>query len=253
MVISSVALAVSLLVTVIKFVDWISHSDPRTIVRMGRLGLLALAVTSVPALVSLLALEQWTGAMLLGAAMLLATVLINWRLLAPRVRFRPMWVEGDPPGSPQRNYPPPVPDAELARRAAIVLQDYLAHVGRQEPALRIHGPDEMSGDPSEQDDGPMSADEARAVLGLTGEPTSAQVRTAHRRLMQLVHPDRGGSDYLAMKINRAKDVLLQKPAANIPPAGAKVSTATKTSRATKASRGTKASRATRTSAGKASD
>ncbi len=56
----------------------------------------------------------------------------------------------------------------------------------------------------------MSAEEAQAVLGLTGPPTHAEVRAAHRRLMQLVHPDRGGTDYLAMKINRAKDVLLGK-------------------------------------------
>ncbi len=48
MVISSIALTVSLLVTIIKFIDWISHSDPCAIVRLGRFGLLVLAVASVP-------------------------------------------------------------------------------------------------------------------------------------------------------------------------------------------------------------
>ena len=242
MVISSIALTVSLLVTIIKFIDWISHSDPGVIVRLGRLGLLVLAVASVPALMTLLALQEWTGAMLLGAAMLLACVLINWRMLVPRARFRPIWVEGDPPGQPQRQYQPPAPDADLARRAAIVLQDYLTHVGQHDAVARIHGRDEASGDPrSEPDSGPMSAEEAQAVLGLTGPPTQAEVRAAHRRLMQLVHPDRGGTDYLAMKINRAKDVLLGKPSANVRVAGAK------------ATRAPKASRVTRTGAGRASD
>jgi len=56
--------------------------------------------------------------------------------------------------------------------------------------------------------GPMSRDEALAVLGLGPKPTPAEVRSAHRRLMAMVHPDLGGSNYLAAKINLAKDTLL---------------------------------------------
>jgi hypothetical protein len=54
----------------------------------------------------------------------------------------------------------------------------------------------------------MSKDEAYAVLGLKPGATADDVRTAHKRLMKDFHPDRGGSDYLAAKINAAKDVLL---------------------------------------------
>ena len=54
----------------------------------------------------------------------------------------------------------------------------------------------------------MSPDEAREVLGLKPGHTKDDVIQAHRRMMQKNHPDRGGSDYLAAKINKAKDTLL---------------------------------------------
>ena len=54
----------------------------------------------------------------------------------------------------------------------------------------------------------MSLDEAREVLGLKSGHTKEDVIQAHRRMMQKVHPDRGGSDYLAAQINKAKDTLL---------------------------------------------
>ncbi len=55
---------------------------------------------------------------------------------------------------------------------------------------------------------PMTESEARAVLGLAGSPGPEDVRAAHKRLMQRLHPDRGGTDYLAAKVNEAKDRLI---------------------------------------------
>lgn len=56
----------------------------------------------------------------------------------------------------------------------------------------------------------MDRAEALRVLGLAEGAGPDQVRAAHRSLMQRFHPDRGGSDYLASLINRAKDLLLKE-------------------------------------------
>jgi hypothetical protein len=56
--------------------------------------------------------------------------------------------------------------------------------------------------------GPMSRQEAYAILGLPAGASVADIRAAHRRLMRGAHPDTGGSDWLAARINQARDVLL---------------------------------------------
>ena len=56
--------------------------------------------------------------------------------------------------------------------------------------------------------GAMTRDEAYQVLGLRPGASEADIRAAHHRLMRTAHPDAGGSDWLAARVNQARDVLL---------------------------------------------
>lgn len=93
-----------------------------------------------------------------------------------------------------------------------LLADCLAADAESVPLLEAwldrERPDWRAGDAAARPSGPMTAPEALAVLGLPAGADEAAIRAAHRRLMQAAHPDRGGSDWLAARVNEARDVLL---------------------------------------------
>jgi hypothetical protein len=94
--------------------------------------------------------------------------------------------------------------------SAQVLQAYLERMHgdawRERAESRTGAGRESGGAPP--GGGPMSAAEARAILGVSEGATDDEVKRAHRQLMKQFHPDHGGSDYLAARINEAKEVLL---------------------------------------------
>jgi hypothetical protein len=91
--------------------------------------------------------------------------------------------------------------------AARLLEAYLDRV-------RSNWRDEMAaeqGSGGPPPSGPdITIDEAYAILGLAPGADAEAIRAAHHRLMKQLHPDHGGTDYLASKINRARDVLLHR-------------------------------------------
>jgi hypothetical protein len=90
---------------------------------------------------------------------------------------------------------------ETDRESYVLLQAYLVRNGR--------GGDEQSQqDSTSTRFSDLSNEEALKILGLEPGASKEDIGKAHKRLMQRLHPDRGGSDYLAAKINAAKDQLL---------------------------------------------
>ncbi len=92
---------------------------------------------------------------------------------------------------------------DVDEQSAVVLQAYL---DRLYPDWHRN---DGGGRPHSSDDA-MDRAAALDVLGLTEGATEAEIKEAHHRLMAGLHPDHGGSTYLASKINQAKDFLLGK-------------------------------------------
>ena len=94
-----------------------------------------------------------------------------------------------------------------------LLQTYWAEDGQSAQVLetyldRTHGDWRESAAQGKAQTGTMTREEALQVLGLEAGASEDDIKEAHHRLIAGHHPDRGGSTYLAAKINQAKDVLL---------------------------------------------
>jgi len=85
-----------------------------------------------------------------------------------------------------------------------------AYLDRRDPSWREHAQSDAATGQSGAARGPMTEQEAYQVLGLEPGAKAEDVVSAHRALMKRLHPDLGGTNYLAARINEAKDTLLRQ-------------------------------------------
>src|SRR5712675_1979156 len=131
------ALGLSLSVSAIRLIHWFIHSDPRAVARAARWAVIGLAVLSVPLLLVLLLTRQWAAAIGLASVMVLV---LAW--YGPRLAQGPFrWLDPAPERSAPIAQPAEfalsgsvMPDPELVRRAAAVLEEYLRQTSG--PALQ---------------------------------------------------------------------------------------------------------------------
>jgi nitrogen fixation-related uncharacterized protein len=87
----------------------------------------------------------------------------------------------------------------------------IAYLDRRQPGWREHAQhDAAAGQGGGAAPGKMTEEEAYQVLGLQPGASVEEIGRAHRSLMKKLHPDQGGSTYLAARVNQAKDVLLHR-------------------------------------------
>jgi len=214
-------LGLSGLVSAIRLIDWFIHSDPKVVAQTGRWAAVGLAAVSVPLLLGLLLNQKWSAAMVLAAVMLLAFAFYGPRAFAqlmPR-RLVPDWSPPAEAGHKESSVDFAALDRDLVERSIFVLEEYLRRTaaaskrnGKDMPAIGTQPNDadrrQSNGHGLDHGVATMSRAEALEVLGLAPDAATPEIEEAHRRLVQLIHPDRGGSHYFTVKVNQAKDVLI---------------------------------------------
>lgn len=206
-VISAVVLGLSVLATAAKFLDWFMHSDPRTMIRTMRWMLLLILLACIPLLVIMILNQQWSAAMLIGAGMLVIPTLLKWRTLFAPLRAVFDYLRPKPRPFDMEIWQDSTDDPETVRRAAAILEAYV----NKASLMALHDQRrDLREEEEEREPEHMSRGEALEVLGLEPGAEEPEIRAAHKRLLRLVHPDRGGSAYLARRVYQARDTLLER-------------------------------------------
>ena len=86
----------------------------------------------------------------------------------------------------------------------------VAYLDRRDPSWSEYAQGDAAAGRRAASSGKMSEQEAYQILGLEAGASADDISRAHRTLMKKLHPDQGGSTYLAARINEAKEILLRR-------------------------------------------
>ena len=197
-------LSLSGIVSALRLIDWFLHTDAKALAQIWRLAAVGLFALALPLLFGLSVNQKWTEAIALSAIMLLAFALYGPRVLA---QIFPRGLAPDLSGRAAGYCGPDVatPEAETVQRAIAVLEEYLRRTAnasalqRSASAVSIARPCTRANGNGHERDG-HDAQWISADVGSGGFAGPRPLRgrdgigdqRIHRRLMQLIHPDRGG-------------------------------------------------------------
>jgi hypothetical protein len=191
------------LVSAFRVANWFMRGDPRAIAQAGRWGGVGLFALCFPFLLGLAINQKWTEAFALAAVLLAFFALYGPRLIAPLLPRRRIALD-ESAGGLSGDYVDLREEARVERSIA-VLETYLQRkTGARAP--ESGGAQDFA--PRITTSRAMSAAEALSILGLASDAREEDVQKAHRRLMEILHPDRGGSAYFVAKLNEARQALI---------------------------------------------
>ena len=212
---------------------WLANADPKLLARHVRSTALILA-----ALIAIALYISGRLGLVIALTTIVTLAILNWRALQARIRaaagpspgqtssittaFLDMQLDhdsGEMTGTVRRGVHEGREISGLSLEELLVLRGECS--GEDQKSVSIleaymdrrfgvgwRSDDDQAEAAAGGSDGPMTPEEAYRFLGLEPGASPAEIKEAHRRMMKNFHPDHGGSDYIAAKLNEAKALLL---------------------------------------------